>query len=78
MGILNARTTPVHKMGVAIDPTKWDDKIRKIRDLSHRRTAAILMEKLRSRLAYRLPSTPIEARNISDLERFATAHPHFS
>lgn len=65
------------KMGVAIDPTKWDDKIRKIRDLSHRRTAAILMEKLRSRLAYRLPSTPVEARNISDLERFATAHPHF-
>ena len=64
-------------MGADIDLAQWHERLQTIRDLSHRRTAATLLENLRSRLKYPLPATPSEVRNIHDLELFAASTPRF-
>ena len=65
------------RCGVNVDMEAWAPRIERIRMLSHRRTAALLLARLRDRLPYPLPAIPAEARSVADVERYATATPCF-
>jgi len=61
------------RCGVRINMTEWRPRIDRIRMLSHRRTAATLLDGLRDRLPYPLPATPTEAMSAADVKRYAAA-----
>lgn len=65
------------KAGVEIDMDVWKPRINHIRMLSHRRTAAELLDRLRVHLPYPLPPTPMEATSVAEVVKYATATPHF-